>query len=334
MLNTYNEVVNQLQEKREAELKPEEKIKEKTMQQVLEVADSLSMDGVVQEVSALKSETGKLLSQMSDKLEEEVNKYRQIKRAVEVKGKELQEIYEIQKSASSLAALIEAQHQMRQEFEFDMMDRKEDLSQEMKTLRAEWEQEKKRREAEIKERDAAERKQREREKEEYLYVFQREQQLAREQFQDEKSRLERDIQNKREQMEKELAEREQVVTQKEEELNQLRERVNAFPKELESAVNKALKDAMDRVQLEAKNREELLKKEFEGKQNVLNTRIESFEKTVKEQNEQIVKLSQQAEKAAGQVQDIALKAISSSADSKTLTSLQQWVSEQARKPSA
>jgi chromosome segregation ATPase len=276
---------------------------------------------------------GKLLSQLSDRLEEEVNKYHQIQKAVEVKETELQEIYEIQKSASSLAALIEVQHQKREEFEAEMAARKEELQREIQTLRAEWDQEKKRHDAEIKERDAAEAKKREREKEEYHYAFQREQQVAKDQFQDEKAKLEREIQYKREEMEKELAEREKVVAQQEAELNELREKVGAFPKQLETAVNKAVKEAVERVQLEAKNKEELLKKEFEGERNVLNTRIGSLEKTVKKQAEQLARLAQQAEKAYGQVQDIAVKAIEGSSHFQSFASLQQLVAEQTRKPS-
>jgi len=333
MLNAYNELLKQLQEKREAEVKPEEKIEEKTKKQVVEVADALSTEGIVQAVSTLKSEIGKLLSQLSDRLEEEVNNYRQVKKAVEVKQQELQEIYEIQKSASSLAALIEVQHQKRQEFEEEMAARKEELNREIHTIRAEWDKEKKLHEAELKERDAAEAKRREREKEEYLYAFRREQQLTKDQFEDEKAKLEREIQYKREQMEKELAERETAIAQKEAELNEWREKVSAFPKQLETAINKAVKEAVERVQLEAKTREELLKKEFEGERNVLNTRIESLEKTVREQAEHIAKLSQQAEKAYSQVQDIAVKAIEGSSHFQSLTSLQQLVAEQTRKQS-
>jgi hypothetical protein len=333
MLDAYNELVKQLQERREAELKPEEKIEEKAKQQVVEVADSLSTEGIVQGMSALKAEIGRLLGQVSDRLEEEVNKYRQVRKAVEVKERELQEIYEIQKSASSLAALIEAQQQKRYEFEVEMTSEKEELEQEIESRRAEWEQEKKRHEAEIKERDTAEAKRREREKEEYLYGFQREQQVAKDQFEDQTAKLEREIQNKREQMERELADRERVIAEKETELNAVREKVSAFPKELEAAVNKAVKEAVDRVQGEAKTKGELLKKEFEGERNVLNTRIESLEKTVKEQQEQIAKLSQQAEKAYGQVQNIAVKAIEGSSHFQSLTSLQQLMTEQTRKPS-
>jgi chromosome segregation ATPase len=297
------------------------------------VTDALSTEGIVREVSTLKLEIGRLLSQLSDRLEEEVSKYRQVQQAIEAKQQELQDIYEVEKSALSLAALIEAQHQKRQQTEAELAARKEELTREIETLRAEWGKEKKVHEAEIKERDTGEQKRREREKEEYLYAFQREQQLAREQFEDEKARLEREIAYRREQMERELADREKAIVEKETELSELRKQVSVFPKELQSAVSQAVREAVQRVESEAKNREELLKKEFDGERNVLNTRIEALEKTVAEQNEQIAKLSQQVEKAYSQVQDIAVKAIEGTSRSQSLTSLQQLITEQARKQS-
>jgi uncharacterized coiled-coil protein SlyX len=167
----------------------------------------------------------------------------------------------------------------------------------------------------------------------YHYAFQREQQLAREQFEDEKARLEREITYRREQMEKELADRGKAIVEKGTEFSESRKQTSAFPKELQSAVNQAVKEAVQRVESEAKNREELLRKEFDGERNVLNTRIESLEKTVTEQNEHIAKLSQQVEKAYSQVQDIATKAIESTSQSQSLTSLQQLLAEQTRKQS-
>ena len=331
MLDAYNDLLKQVQEKRESELKPETKIEEKMMKTAVVIADSLSTEGIVKEVGNLKAEIGKLLSQLSDRLEEEVNEYRQVKKAIDVKEREVQEIYEIQKAASSLAALIEAQQQKRQEFETEMRGKKETLESETQNMRAEWEKEKKLHETEIKERDVTELKKREREKEEYLYAFQREQQLAKDQFQDQKAKLEKESQQKKEQMEKELAERTKVIAQKEVEFAELQRKAINFPKELDLAVSKAVKEAVEKVQLEAKNREDLMKKEFDGERNVLNTRIASLEKAVKEQNDQIARLSQQFEKAYNQVQEIAVKSIEGSSNAKAFASLQQLVTEQARK---
>jgi hypothetical protein len=331
MLEAYSAVLKQLEAQREAELKPEKRLEEKKAKEVIQVAESLSSEGVAKEISTLKIETGKMLAQISDRLEEEVNKFRAIQNAITLKEKELQELYEIERSAVTLAALIESQNQKRQAFESEMAEKKEALSQEIEALRAEREKEKNDHEAEIKERDIAEKKRRDREREEYEYSFKREQKLAKDRFEDEKAKLEKEIQIKKEQMQSELKEREKVVAEKEEELNELRMKTNAFPKELETAVAKAIKETTDRLNLEAKNREELVKKEFIGERNVLTTRIESLQKIAKEQSEQIAKFSQQLEKAYQQVQDIAVKTIEGSSTIKSFANLQQWISEQTRK---
>src|SRR4030065_1314642 len=137
MLEAYNAVLKQLEAQREAELKPEKKLEEKKAKEVIQVAESLSSEGVAREISNLKIETSKTLAQISDRLEEEVNKFRAIQSAIALKEKELQELYEIERSAVTLAALIESQHQKRHAFECEIAEKKETLNQEIEVLRAE-----------------------------------------------------------------------------------------------------------------------------------------------------------------------------------------------------
>lgn len=331
MLDTYNTLLEQLQEKKEAELKPEKKIEEKKKEEVVKLADALSSEGVVKEIGNLRLEIGKRLTSVSDGLEEEINKFNQIKKAIAIKDEELKELYEIERSSETLAALIEAQNQKRREFESEMAIRKEELNHEIQTTHKEWEKERKEHEAEIKEWDAAEAKKREQEKEEYRYSFQREQKISKDTFEDEKAKMEKEIHLKKEQVEKELAEREKAVSEKEEELNELQKKVASFPNEMENAVNKAVHETTEKVTLEAKNRQELINKEFDGQRNVFTTRIESLEKTLKEQSGQIAQLSAQLEKAYQKVQDIAVKSVEGSSNLKSLSSLQQLVSEQSKR---
>jgi hypothetical protein len=337
MLDAYNDLQQQLQEKREAELKPEEKIEEKKAMKLVETADTLSIDGVMKEIGNLKLEIGKVFTGLADQLQQEVSKYIAVKQAIALKEEELKEIFEIQKTASSLNALLEAQRQKRDEFEDEMTERKENLTQEIESMRLEWEKEKKLHTLEIKERETAETKQREREKEEYQYALQRERQLARNQFEDEKAayeeekaRLEKEIAQKREGIEREFAAREESIRQSEQELKELRGKVAAFPGELEVTVAREVKMAVEKAKLEAKNREELLNKESEGERNVFTTRIASLENKVKEQGETIMKLGQQQEKAYSQVQEIAIRAVEGSSGAKALSSLQQLLVEQGR----
>jgi hypothetical protein len=331
MLEVVAESERAVAERKEAQARPEEKLAAKEVASAVAVADDLSTRGVVQAIGELKSGIGKMLSDLSDRLEEQVGRYVQIQRAIAARDQELKEIYEIQRSASTLTALIEANDRQRRELETDLAAEKEGLEHEIEQTRSAWEQEKKQRETEAKERDAIEIKRREREKEEYRYAFAREQQQARDEFDDEMAKAQKELAEKRAEAEKSLGERERAIKTREEELASLRQQVAGFPQQLEAAVAKGIKDSTTRIQQDASGREELLKREFAGERNVLNTRIASLEQTAKEQSEQIAKLLAQSEKAYAQVQEIAVRAIEGSASAKQIASLQQMLSDQVRK---
>ena len=334
MLEAYAQLQKQLQEKQAGELKPEKRIEEKKTNEAIQVAETLSSADVPGAIHQLKSDIGRMLTQIAERLEGETAKFTAIQQAVTAKEKDLQEFYEIEKTAMTLAALIEAQNQKRQEFEKEMTAKRESLKEEMELLRDEWEKEKEAHDAAVKERDTLEKKRQTREKEEFDYAFKREQQLTTERLAYEKAKQEQEIKDRKEALENELKVREAAVAEREDELADLRKRAGQFPKELETAVSRAVKDATERIILEAKSKEELLRKEFEGERNVLKTRIESLEKALKEQSEQAVRLSQQLEAAYQKVQDIAMKTVEGASTQKSLTNLDQWLGEQMRKPAA
>lgn len=331
MLEAYQALVRQLEEKRAAELRPEKRVEERQAQEAVAVATGLAPDGVERALGNLKADIGKSLAEVAERMAAEVTRFKAVQKAVESKERELQELYGIEKAAASLAALIEAQNQKRQEFEIELRRQKEELAREIENTRADWEKEKKGHEAELREREALEKKARERDKEEFAYLFKREQQAARDKLNDEKAALEKEILAKRESMAKELAEREKAVAAQEKDLADLKQKAAAFPKELELAVAKAVKEVTDRLTLESKNREELLRKEFDGQRNVSAARIEALEKMAKDLSDQNGKLSKQLETAYQKVQEIAEKAIEGSSQAKSLADLQKLLAEQSRK---
>lgn len=320
MLEAYQVLLKQLQEKEKTELRPEEEIEKKKKKEVVEIADALSSDGVVKAASDLKVEMGKTLAQLAERLEEEVAKYRKVKEAVEVKESELEEIYDIQKAAQSLAALLETQNRKRQE-----------LEKENEILRQAQEKEQELYEVRIKERDSEEARRRQREKEEYDYSFKREQLLNKNKSDDEKLKLEKELSAKKEIIEKQSAERERLLAEKEDKFAELQKKADSFPKELDTALQKAIKETTERLQSEGRNKEELLKKSLEGERGVLSAKIESLERLTKDQKEQITKLSQQIEKAYQQIEDIAVKTVGSTFEMKSLLSTHPVITEQLKK---
>jgi hypothetical protein len=321
-------------QRKETEAKPEERIAAKSVSEAVAAADAISSEGVVHLISELKSTMTRTLTQLSDRLEEEIGKYARICRAITAKESELKEIYEIQRSATTLLAFLETHERKQEEMERDLQAEKEQLDREIETTRVEWDKERRQHEQEIKERDAAEQKRRQRELEEYKYSFAREQQLARDQLSDEAAAAQKEWAQRKSQQEREWAEREKALAAGEQELAELRARAAGFAQELKAATERAAVDAVERAQQQHKGAQELLRRELEGEKNVLATKIAALERTVQEQTEQLSRLEQQAEKAYAQVQEIAVRAIEGSASTKQLANLQQLFAEQVRKGSS
>ena len=333
MVEIVAEAEKAVTQRNETEAKPEDRIAAKAVRDAVAVADALSSDGVVRSIGELKSTIARTLAQLSDRFEEEIGKYGQICRAITAKESELKEIYEIQRSASTLLAFLETQQRKQEEMQREFETEKEQLEREIATTRADWEKENKQHDQEIKERDASEQKRRQRELEEYKYNFAREQQLTRDQSGDELAKAQKELTERKAQLEREWDEREKTLAAREQEFAELRTRAASFSHELEAASEAAVAEAAQRAEQQHQAAQELLRRELEGEKNVLATKIAALERTVKEQAEQLTRLGQQAEKAYAQVQEIAVRAIEGSASTKQLANLQQLFTDQVRKNS-
>ncbi|MCD4781170.1 MAG: hypothetical protein K8S27_11585 [Candidatus Omnitrophica bacterium] len=340
MMDAFKKMKKALEEKDETELKPEKKIEEKRTQEVTKVADSLSSERVSTDINNLKLEIGKALSQVSEKLEEQTQKYQKVQEAIDVKNKELQEIYDIEKSAFALAALIESQKQKKLEFDEEISGLRKELEGRIEKTKFLWDKEQKEYDETLKERNAQEKKERERKKEEYTYVFEREKQLAENKYKDEVNKQTKDLFLKKEEFDKKIAEqnkvikeREVFVAEREKRLDDLQKEVDSFPKRMEAAVNKAVDETTARLKEEANKNEMLLKKESDGESGILKTKIDSLEKIAADQNKQIANLTVQLEKAYGKVQDIAVKAVDGSAKAKAFNDFSRHFTERGNKQS-
>ncbi|MFZ5832764.1 MAG: hypothetical protein ACOY3P_21975 [Planctomycetota bacterium] len=263
---------------------------------------------------------------------ETVNRYGQVRRAIAAKEAELKEIYDIQRSASTLLAFIETHERKRDEMQRELEAERAQLQQDIETTRAAWDDEIRLHDQSAQERKAADEKRRQREQDEFKYVFAREQQLARDQFNDEMARQQKELAERKAALEQEWSTREKAIAAAERELSELRARVAGLPTELAAATDRAAKDAVERMQMQHAATVELMKREFEGEKSVLSTKIAALERTAKEQSEHLTRLQQQAEKAYVQVQEIAVRAIEGSGSNKQFAALQQMLAEQARRP--
>jgi uncharacterized coiled-coil protein SlyX len=318
MLDAYEALKAKLEKQAEMELKPEKAQQEKKEKAIITSAETVAAEkDIGRKIYELKSDFGRFSDEMAEKIESEKNQYIEIKGAIEIKKKELQEIFEIEKSAFSLAALLDAQKQKKIEFENEMAIKRDILEDEIKSIQINWEKEKQKYAEQIKEQKLEEEKRRKREKEEFEYEFKREKELNLRQLNDELEKLSKELASRKETFEREIADRdkalrvqEEAVSEREKIMADLQQKVDQFPGELKNRIGQAISETTERIKNESMKNEELLIKGFEGEKNVLKTKIESLDKLVADQRKQIETLTKQIDNAYGKVQEIAVKAVS------------------------
>ncbi|MCF8420622.1 MAG: hypothetical protein K9G63_17235 [Melioribacteraceae bacterium] len=327
LLEAYNEIVKSVKEQEELQLNPQKIAEEKTKKEVVKKVEGINLNSIPGSINNLKSDINSTLNNLERNLEAEVKKYDDIRIAIQIKEKELHEVFEIEKSAHTLAALIESQNIKKIEFEEEMELKKTTTLKEIETLRAEWEREKQNHEAAIKERDEKEKREAVRLKEEFDYNFKREKQIAHDKLDDELKRKEKEFNELVENKTQELNKREAEISEKEKHYETLQKKLDQLQKELDTAAAKAVDETTKKLSADYKNKYEFLSKEFEGEKNVLVTKIEAYEKLINEQENKISELGKKLDQAYSKVQDIAVKTIESAGNAKTLADLQKTLAD-------
>ena len=317
LLDAVNELKKELAEREKLSLNPEKIKKEIEKKAVLEdIKESISSD-VNLLIQNLKLSISKELSELSEQIETEANKYKNLQKAIELKQKELQDLYGIEGAAEELSILIESQKRLREEFEIEASQSKQSLAEEIKTTKESWLKEKEIYQSSLKEEKEKIALKRKQENEEYDYNLKRQRELERNKYNDEIEKLEKELKQQRESFDaycnektQELEKREKAIAELEKNMEEMNKKVQTFPVELEKAVTNAIKDTEKRLVSDHSKSDALLHKGFEGERNVLETKIAALEKLVESQTKQIEKLNVQQEKAYEKVQDIASKAVS------------------------
>jgi hypothetical protein len=327
MLDIISSLQEDLIKKEKSALNPQKIKQEQKEVAVTQHAETLVKSDLSIQMNNLKAAIAKELSGVAEKLESEVSSYKNLLEAINIKKREVETIYGIEKEALNLALLIESQKKQKEDFEVNFNQRQEalelSLKQEKENLetgineaRLNWEKEKSVFITTMKEQKDLSEKERKREAEEYAYKTKREREIERNKYTDEIEKVKKDIVLKKEEYERfyqtkteEIVLREDAVSEREKKMSELEKAVTAYPIELEKSVGKAVADTEKRMMSDCQKNEVLLKQTHAGEVNVLNAKITALESTVKDQAKQIEKLTQSQEKAYDKVQSIANKAV-------------------------
>ncbi len=284
-----------------------------------QAVEGVSVEGVVQRISGLGLEISKALSDLSEKLVQEVNRLASAREAVELERKELERLHKIDIAATALDQLVQ-----------DYARQKERVDADIAAQRTGWEEEVRQTERDRKEQEENLKKQRQREIEEYEYKKALERKKAQDKYEEDTKLLEKQNREKQEALEKSWQQREAVVKEKEEEFLRLRKESEEFPVRLKKEAEHAAAEAVRSAELKVEQQILLLKKEGEAEKRLAELQIKGLEDTVSRQSAQMGALQKQLDEAKQQVQEIAVKAIEGASGAKALSHINQIAMEQAK----
>lgn len=334
ILDAYEDLRKKLEESQKeapATKKVQEKVKQEEAK-VVEAASSYSIGHIITKISDLKLSVDSVLNELSGKLIDEARKLEELRSAIQIEEKYIEEVQDIKISADALSLLIQEYDEKKSNFEKERREAEEQFNSEVLKKREEFKREQEEYKAALKEKNAELEKARKREQEEYDYNLKIVRKKDKDVYEQNKQELERELKEKKAKQEKEFADRENELSARETELNELRKKVESFDSLLDKAVKKAEKDTADATEQKAKIQAQLLAKEKETETKLLELKNRSLDEELKKQAKEIEVLRNQLAEANQKVLEIATKAIEGASGAKTLSTIQEIAMEQAKFP--
>jgi len=330
MLKAYNELVNRYQEKSATVSERQVEAKKTADAAVVEKASNYTVESIIKGLAELNIYVGKALNDLSRELTDEAEKLTEIREAIAVEGKHLEELHDIQLAADTLALLIKDHAEKKAAFAAEKESEESEFNFQMAEKRADWKKEQEAYAAALKENEARLKKEREREREEYEYNLALARRKEKDAYEAAKAAQLKALEEERSKQEQELGAREAAVRAQEAEMVDLRAKVSGFPSELAASVERTEKEATAKAESRHKLEGQLLAKEVDGDRRVAQMKAGGLEDVVAKQATQIEALTKKLDEANAKVEEIAVKAIEGASNARALSTINEIAMEQAK----
>jgi hypothetical protein len=301
----FQEILTQKQQREYQVATKEEEAEKEKNKQLLEVANTYTIDNIVRGLADLQLDFGNIINSLSDRLDTEAGKLDELQRAIAIETQNLQQLQKVRIVADALHLLRQEHQEKLRAIDREISSQQEALEKEMVQTRQTWQQEQQEFETKIQEAQELRQKQRQQEEADYDYELERQRKIETDNYDREKRSIEKDIADRSQRKEKNWTEREQFLAENQALFEENRTKVDGFEEELKQAYIQAKEEAIQEVTREEKVKADLFDKEWEGIQQGYELKITSLETTIQGQNEQIREISAQLQEATKQAQDLA-----------------------------
>jgi hypothetical protein len=283
----------------------EEKQKAVTLEKVSEISNA----GIIKNIGELKTSLNSSLDNMLQSLTDEFKKLEEIRAAIVLENKTLEDLYSLSANTDSLAAMLLVQKEKKENFEKNMKETEDAFANEMAEKKAQWELETAKQKANEKEYAEDISKRRKRDEEEYAYNLKIKRQKEQDEYDNRKFQLEKELADKKTNFEQEISHRETALKNAEAELTELRKNNAEFPNKLDKVLKDKEAEITKHLQTKYDFEIKLIEKQNEADIRLKDQIITSLREKIKEQQEQLKEYTDKANRAEASVKDIAVKAI-------------------------
>jgi len=260
------------------------------------------------EINSLKKKIQANLEGTQEQLIAEGKKLGDIRKAIEIESKRLEEIYNIKLASDTLQTLISDYDAKLKELEKKKSEEENLLQEEISNQKKQWE----------------------REQEDHKYNLKIERKKEHDQYEIEQVKKRAQWQESVNKKEVELEEREKELNNRAEEIENMKKQIAEFPKKIEAAVSEAKQKAEKIMQKNFDVQSQILEQKRKAEKDVLEAKINNLQEVAKSQAAEIGILKKSLSEANQRAQDLATTIVENASGNKKLQELFQKEKESAK----
>jgi hypothetical protein len=277
--------------------------------ELVNTASAWTVDDIVKGLAGLQLTFNRTLGELASTLISEATKLEQIRQAIEIETRHLQELARIELAAKALDVLAQEQQEEARAFEEQSTKQLAAFELEVAAQRESWHREAQDSERAVAAYEESLQKARSQAEADYAYELERKHKVDADKFAADRRKRELEIAETEQDKQAQWVERERAIKDCTKELETIRAQAEALPQQLQEAIQQARDEAAQEATQEAQIKTDLLQKENEANRRVRELKIQTLEQAIVKQAEQIKALSAELSERSRQAQDLASQAI-------------------------
>ncbi len=258
-----------------------------TEEKILKKTESLIPEKLENDITTLRKQVQLSLEGLKEQLISEGQNLNDLREAIKIESKRLEEVYNIKLAADVLQTLIADYEKTEAELNKKKISLESSVQEEISRQKKEWE----------------------REQEEYKYNLKIERKKEEDQYEIAQAKKQAEWKEKIDKKENEIAEKEEIANNRISEIEDMKKEIELFPKKLETAVKDARQETEKNLQKDFAIEKQISQQQWSSEKMMLEAKNNNLLETIKSQSSEIISLKKSLADANQRAQDLATAVI-------------------------